>query len=124
MMAKFTRIHFTWALKNAKKGSIKSLQSFCLSSEGLEEWRPWSLIYSLNKPGGKEHKPLVNPSGKYICKLFWCGKWRKIVVDDSIPCDEDGSPLLIVSDNPNEIWPLIISKETLKKDSFLRLVSF
>ena len=104
-----------------KKGSIKSLQSFCLSSEGLEEWRPWSLIYSLNKPGGKEHKPLVNPSGKYICKLFWCGKWRKIVVDDSIPCDEDGSPLLIVSDNPNEIWPLIISKETLK---ILRLVLF
>ena len=97
-----------------KKGSIKSLQSFCLSSEGLEEWRPWSLIYSLNKPGGKEHKPLVNPSGKYICKLFWCGKWRKIVVDDSIPCDEDGSPLLIVSDNQNEIWPLIISKETLE----------
>jgi len=95
-------------------GSIKSLQSFCLSSEGLEEWRPWSLIYSLNKPGGKEHKPLVNPSGKYICKLFWCGKWRKIVVDDSIPCDEDGSPLLIVSDNPNEIWPLIISKALLK----------
>ena len=114
MIKKTSRGHPTWALKNAKKGSIKSLQSFCLSSEGLEEWRPWSLIYSLNKPGGKEHKPLVNPSGKYICKLFWCGKWRKIVVDDSIPCDEDGSPLLIVSDNPNEIWPLIISKETPK----------
>jgi len=95
-------------------GSIKSLQSFCLSTDGLEEWRPWSLIYSLNKPGGKEHKPLVNPSGKYICKLFWCGKWRKIVVDDAIPCDEDGTPLLIVSDNLNEIWPLIISKALLK----------
>ena len=93
------------------------MQSFCLVTEGLEDWRPWSLIYSLNKIGGKDHKPLVNPSGKYIVKLFWVGKWRKVVIDDAIPCDEEGNPLLPMSSNLAEIWPLVIFKALLKLTS-------
>jgi len=95
-------------------GSICSLQDFCVETEGLEDWRPWSLVFSMNKTGGKEHRPLVNPNGKYVVKLYWIGKWRKVVIDDSIPCDVNGAPLLITSSNTNEIWPLIISKAILK----------
>ena len=95
-------------------GSIRSLQDYCLETDGLEDWRPWSLIYSMNKTGGKEHRPLVNPHGKYVIKLYWVGKWRKVVIDDSIPCDVNGTPLLITSSNSNEIWPLILSKALLK----------
>ena len=57
---------------------------------------------------------MVNPNGKYVVKLYWLGKWRKVVVDDSIPCDSNGAPLLVTSSNSNEIWPLIISKALLK----------
>ena len=39
-----------------------------------------------------------------------------MVVDDSIPCDANGAPLLLTSANSNEIWPLILSKVIWKKN--------
>ena len=83
-------------------------------TDELTDWRPWHQIFALNKAGGKEHKPLVNPSGKYAVKLFWVGKWRKVIVDDMIPCNEEDMPLLPTSSNQNEIWPLILFKALLK----------
>ena len=46
------------------------------------------------------------------------GKFRKIIIDDNIPCDEHGIPLLPVSQNIAEIWPLVLSKALLKVCSF------
>jgi hypothetical protein len=46
------------------------------------------------------------------------GQFRKIIVDDNIPCDEEGIPLLPMSHNIAEIWPLILSKALLKVCSF------
>lgn len=34
--------------------------------------------------------PVLNPSGKYIVRLFIMGKWRRILVDDLIPCTYNG----------------------------------
>lgn len=48
--------------------SIRTVQEFTHESEGLEEFRPGYLIWSLNK-SGKEHKPLVNNNGKYAVKV-------------------------------------------------------
>ena len=46
------------------------------------------------------------------------GQFRKIIIDDNIPCDEEGIPLLPMSHNIAEIWPLILSKALLKVCSF------
>lgn len=57
---------------------------------------------------------LYNPAGKYAVKLFFMGCWRKVLVDDNIPFDALGRPLLPVSSNPLELWPLLLSKALLK----------
>jgi hypothetical protein len=75
-----------------------------------EEFLPWDNIY----PKAKDGLPAYNPSGKYMIKLFWLGTWRKIVVDDRIPVDVNGKPLLLSSTSSHEIWPLLLSKALMK----------
>ncbi|KAI9143901.1 hypothetical protein BKA69DRAFT_1122933 [Paraphysoderma sedebokerense] len=76
----------------------------------FDELAPWDHIY----PKAKDGMPMYNSSGKYMVKLYWCGAWRKIIVDDRIPVDAEGKPLLISSPIENEIWPLILTKAILK----------
>ncbi|KAL5034688.1 hypothetical protein BDV3_004205 [Batrachochytrium dendrobatidis] len=77
---------------------------------GVEDFTPWDAIY----PKSKDGIPMYNPSGKYIVKLFWLGAWRKITVDDRIPIDASGKPLMISSPATTEIWPLLICKALVK----------
>jgi hypothetical protein len=75
-----------------------------------DEFCPWDCLY----PKGKDGLPMYNATGKYAVKLYWLGCWRKIIVDDKIPVDDQGKPLLICSPAPNEIWPLLICKAIVK----------
>jgi hypothetical protein len=75
-----------------------------------DDFSLWDHIY----PKGKDGVPVYNSSGKYVVKLYWLGNWRKITVDDSIPVDSKGRPLLIRSALQHELWPLILSKAILK----------
>jgi hypothetical protein len=93
----------------------------------VEEMYPWEFIY----PKSKDGLPQYNASGKYMVKLFWLGAWRKITVDDRIPVDGDGKPLLVVSPLLHEIWPLILCKALMKiasasyrEDGFCELGDF
>jgi hypothetical protein len=70
----------------------------------------WDHIY----PKGKDGTPMYNASGKYMVKLFFLGAWRKITIDDRIPVDNEGKPLLICSSISNELWPLLLTKAVLK----------
>lgn len=65
----------------------------------------WNSIYPQMSSG----KPVYNPSGKYAVKLFLGGKWRKVVVTDTIPMGKDG-PAIASSLQPLELWPLLLSK--------------
>lgn len=86
-------------------------QSKTMKSVGTgDEFCLWDSIYPKNKDGS----PMYNASGKYAVKLFWLGAWRKVIVDDRIPCSVDGKPLVITSPTIQELWPLIISKAILK----------
>ncbi|KAJ3025852.1 UNVERIFIED_CONTAM: hypothetical protein HDU68_006578 [Siphonaria sp. JEL0065] len=75
-----------------------------------DEFSPWENLY----PKGKDGLPMYNPSGRYAVKLFWLGCWRKVIVDDRIPVDDQNRPLLVCSPTPQEIWPLLLTKALLK----------
>ncbi|KAJ3017440.1 hypothetical protein HKX48_003542 [Thoreauomyces humboldtii] len=75
-----------------------------------DDFSPWDHIY----PKAKDGLPTYNLSGKYIIKLFWLGAWRKVTVDDRIPIDAEGKPLLIASPVAHEIWSLLLTKALLK----------
>ena len=45
------------------------------------------------------------------------GSWRRFVIDDLIPVDKKGRPLLPRTANDNELWPLLLAKAMLKVSS-------
>ena len=65
----------------------------------------WELIYPQDKTG-----PKVNDKNRYTVKLFHQGNWVTFTIDDSVPVDAAGVPLLPVSKHANEIWPLVRSE--------------
>ncbi|KAJ3033694.1 hypothetical protein HK097_004754, partial [Rhizophlyctis rosea] len=80
------------------------------SAQIPDEFCPWDAIY----PKGKDLLPAVSQNGKYIVKLWVLGSWRKVTVDDRVPFDAEGRPLLISSPVVNEIWLLLLCKGFLK----------
>eukprot|EP00929_Paragymnodinium_shiwhaense_P044906 TRINITY_DN23012_c0_g1_i1.p1 TRINITY_DN23012_c0_g1~~TRINITY_DN23012_c0_g1_i1.p1 ORF type:complete len:816 (-),score=240.80 TRINITY_DN23012_c0_g1_i1:167-2614(-) len=52
--------------------------------------------------------------GVYGVRFCVDGEWNHVIVDDYVPCDEDGNILYCKSANPREIWPIILEKAYCK----------
>lgn len=71
------------------------------------------LITDCIYPRDAHEKPIYNPSGKYMVKLFYNGISRKVIVDDRLPCDKNGK-LMCTYSKAAEFWPSIIEKAYMK----------
>ena len=67
----------------------------------------WEAIYP---QVAETRKPIYNPAGKYAVKVFLAGKWRMLLVDDTVPLGPYEEPLLLTSPNTGELWPTILAK--------------
>ncbi|KAG5496158.1 hypothetical protein JKF63_02459 [Porcisia hertigi] len=75
-----------------------------------EGWYLWELVHP-HVPGTCH--PVYNPFGKYAVKLFVDGAYRKVLVDDSLPVDVLGRPLLTTTSR-RELWPCLVAKAVVK----------
>lgn len=69
----------------------------------------WNNIFP-QLPNGR---PIFNPHGRYLVKLFLQGKWRLIEIDDTVPVCKSYLPSLPRS-RKDELWPQILCKALLK----------
>jgi hypothetical protein len=69
----------------------------------------WEAIYPQ-----KNGRPVYNPAGKYAVKVFVAGRWRKLLIDDRIPCDANRTPCFVTSKTKGELWPSLLSKAIYK----------
>jgi hypothetical protein len=45
-----------------------------------------------------------------MARLMLSGTYREVVVDDFVPCDQQGNPLFVSPINKEEIWLMILYK--------------
>lgn len=53
-------------------------------------------------------------SHKYTLVFLIQGSWRKIIIDDSLPFNEQNNLLLPATTDPSELWPMLLAKAILK----------
>jgi calpain-7 len=71
------------------------------------------LLTGLIYPQDENGKPIFNPAGKYVVKLYVNGLWRMVTIDDFFPTDDSGRPLCAWSSN-RQLWPAILEKAYAK----------
>lgn len=52
--------------------------------------------------------------GIYTFKIFKCGRWRYVHIDDRIPCRMSGKVQYCRNDNPNETFAMLLEKAYAK----------
>ncbi|KAK7199702.1 hypothetical protein NESM_000016000 [Novymonas esmeraldas] len=103
------------ALTEAPPFLMSAFNSAMLAVEQAQRYVPegaylWELVYP-HAPGTCH--PVYNPFGKYAVKLFIDGAHRKVLVDDALPVDVLGRPLLSTTSR-KELWPCLLAKAVVK----------
>jgi hypothetical protein len=91
----------------------KWMSSIMQSIKDLNILKIESIIYPQ-----KNGIPIYNPAGRYWLKLFHMGKYRKIEIDDRMPCTKFEEFIFPYCENIEEIWPALITKGILKLNSY------
>lgn len=73
----------------------------------------WPLLWDALYPRD-ENGPVYNSKGKYHVKLWVSGKWRKLEIDDRIPVNADGVPIIASFEDSSQIWPSLLAKALYK----------
>jgi calpain-7 len=90
------------------------IASLCICS-AFERKFHRKLVTSLIFPQNNEGSPIINPTGKYIVRLWLNGVARQVTVDDFLPVDKHGNLLCSqTSSNGLELWVSLIEKAYMK----------
>eukprot|EP00949_MAST-11_sp_MAST-11-sp1_P004148 g4148.t1 len=72
----------------------------------LSEWVP---------PGSPENEQQANPEGLYAVRFWREGRWRIVIIDDYLPCNEAGRPCFAQPASDScEIWAMLAEKAYAK----------
>jgi hypothetical protein len=89
-------------------------QAFLAVSGSATPAEPGSCLWEAVYPKDERGWPTVSESGIYAVKLWWDGQWRCVAVDDRVPVDANGVPLLVHSVHAHELWPMLVAKALLR----------
>jgi hypothetical protein len=66
------------------------------------------------QPKEKSGEAKFHDKGRYAVRVFHQQEWKCVTVDDRIPVDDKGFPLVPFSRHNREVWPLVAAKVVLK----------
>lgn len=73
------------------------------------------LVTSLIFPQNNQGCPIINPSGKYMVRLWLNGVARQVIIDDFLPVDKYGNLLCSQTSSKSlELWVSLIEKAYMK----------
>jgi hypothetical protein len=101
------------AITQDNVGDCSFVSSLCMAAAYERKFRR-PLLTNIIYPQDRAGRPIYNPSGKYIVRLFVGGIARKVVVDDELPVDKHGRLLCARTTRPNELWVSIVEKAYMK----------
>eukprot|EP01083_Nonionella_stella_P186602 683585_1 len=109
-------VHFTCYDTISLSTELASIYQFVIqliqstNNSDVDPVYPWNLIYPQSKATGL---PTPSGNGLYLIKLYFCGQWRAILIDDKVPMFE-GKVLFPNIEDTNELWPQLLTKAILK----------
>ena len=120
-------LHHTPALFSTHMGATSSEITDSIEQGSLGDCWLLSAIASVSAGDEERVKELFypcryNPYGCYAVRIWVDGSERWVVVDDQIPCSEQGRPVFSHSRDGREVWVLLLEKAFAKLQGSYRAI--